>query len=637
MRLGSATALLAGAVFGYVIPAFAQAPRQDAFWARRATGTITLNGVLNEPAWAKAESMVVRYGQDAGVPGSGWKPEAGIAPGDPTFATLKLLVVGNQLYLGARVRDKSIGGSKDFNRFDGFLMSMKDHASLGAPKPPNEYFYVWWFENGTDPQPPGQLPRFKGRWANDDWTIPRTPEQIANWDAVTVVNGLSNSDAAEDVSYTVEMRFNLTPMGYDVTRPQGDIIEWNISIYDCDWFWPIDLFRFSSNRVWWQSPWGLDMWYDEVHIYARPDVNTGSGALPTIRPELYVPNGAAFAAPTVNGTLTEPAWAAAYSFDIRYGDDALRATYPGVGPYRSGQYQPSVNGGMALIEDPADATVKMFFRGDDLYLGFDARDQFVQYYSAHGNPFDRWDGFLVTINEKTLRGPDNNITDRTLKFEVAQNGTAQADGYLATLVGAGNAQVALALKAGTTVDTMGVADTGYTAEMRVHLPALGYPTGLGDGTLWIGVEHMDGDSFGPSSSFAYGNRAWWFREGNSEETRHDCCPIWAYMAPSPPTDAGEVVERLDGYFLAGSYRNPGPRPVIRYALAAPSDVTVELFDVRGRLLQKTALGYQAAGLREFGLGRGAPGSGVYLVRVHVADPETGAQRTALRARMVVVK
>ena len=51
------------------------------------------------------------------------------------------------------------------------------------------------------------------------------------------------------LSYYVEMRFNLTPMGYDVTRPEGDVVEWNISVYDCDWFWPISVTSFSSNRV----------------------------------------------------------------------------------------------------------------------------------------------------------------------------------------------------------------------------------------------------------------------------------------------------------------------------------------------------------------------------------------------------
>src|SRR5512143_580146 len=149
-------ALAAGAVH----PKVAAATPEDVIWARRSTSPITLDGVLNEPAWAKAESISVVYGRDAGVPGSGWKSEAGLfIPSDSTRAVLKFLVFGNQLYFAAVVKDSSIGGSSNWNRFDGLLMSLKDHAATGAPKPPNEYFYCWWYPLLTDPRPPGQGPR----------------------------------------------------------------------------------------------------------------------------------------------------------------------------------------------------------------------------------------------------------------------------------------------------------------------------------------------------------------------------------------------------------------------------------------------------------------------------------------------
>jgi hypothetical protein len=50
--------------------------RPDIIWARRTTSPITLNGQLNEPAWAQAESKFVEYGVENGVPGSGWKLES---------------------------------------------------------------------------------------------------------------------------------------------------------------------------------------------------------------------------------------------------------------------------------------------------------------------------------------------------------------------------------------------------------------------------------------------------------------------------------------------------------------------------------------------------------------------------------
>ena len=168
MRIGFVKVLLACAVLALAIPAFAQTPRLDAIWAKRTNQPITLNGVLNEPAWAKAESVVIRFAQDAGIPGSGWKYEVGVIPSDPTYATLKFLVVGNQLYLGAEVHDQSVGGATDFNRNDGFLMSIKDHASLEEPvRPVHTYNPLVQIENNPQHQSMaprlGSLPAARGR------------------------------------------------------------------------------------------------------------------------------------------------------------------------------------------------------------------------------------------------------------------------------------------------------------------------------------------------------------------------------------------------------------------------------------------------------------------------------------------
>jgi hypothetical protein len=136
MRAGLLTAALVCAAVA--IAATAQAQRADVIWARQAPGaTITLDGVLDEPAWSAAETKVIRYGINNGNPGSGYKEEGGKLAKDSTYAELKFLVVGNQLYLGVTVRDSSVGGGKDFNRFDGLLMSIKDHTAQGlGPKPP---------------------------------------------------------------------------------------------------------------------------------------------------------------------------------------------------------------------------------------------------------------------------------------------------------------------------------------------------------------------------------------------------------------------------------------------------------------------------------------------------------------------
>ncbi len=253
--------------------------------------------------------------------------------------------------------------------------------------------------------------------------------------------------------------------------------------------------RLAYNRVWWQSPWGNAMWYNEVRIHARPEITVNSPVLPFVGPDLVVweVDGTA---PTINGQLTEPIWndPLVYTFDIRWNDNALRQTYPATGPVRSGQFQPTVNGRTANVVDPGDATVKMFLKGTRIYMGFDVRDRAVQYIAD----FDRWDGFIVSATEHTMRGPDQQLLSQKLSFQVAQNGTALAQDYLATLVSQGTAQVALTLKPGTTVDTTGVVpDVGYVAELYFDLTALGFPANLGTGTFFAGVNLLDGDSFTP--------------------------------------------------------------------------------------------------------------------------------------------
>ncbi|MCB1150761.1 hypothetical protein KDK88_04400, partial [bacterium] len=386
------TTILLGALLTTAAAA-AEAPREDVIWARVASGTLTLDGVLNEPEWSAAETKTLVYGTDSGKPGSGWKAEAGWPPSDPTTATFRFLAQGDQLWMAVQVQDASLGGSREFNRFDGLLMALKNHLpDAGSPAPPAEYLYSLWNPDTVDPQPTTQDMNFIGYWGNfpPEGAV-RTPEQIAAWDAVTVFDGTVNDDADTDVGYTIEMRFDVGVMGYDLSKPAGEIVEWNVSVYDTDWFWPLNALQFSSGRVWWQGPWGNASIYNEVRVHVRSDVTTASGAVPDVGAELTVPYMAT-AAVAVDGDLSEPVWSdpSVYTWDMRWGDDALRDTYEGVGPYRAGQYQPPVNGGEALVIDPADATLKMFVQGDMLYMGFDVRDQIVQYHPV----FNRWDGFM---------------------------------------------------------------------------------------------------------------------------------------------------------------------------------------------------------------------------------------------------
>ena len=645
MKGGLIAVLVLAVLAGLASPCFAQAPRKDFIWARSTAGApITMDGILNEPVWAQAESVVVRYGEDSGIPGSGWKTEAGILPSDPTYATLRFLAVSNQIWMGAVVRDKSIGGSNLLDRFDGLLIAIKDHVTSQRPAPPSEYFYSWWYpEDSIAAIQPGRAPNFRGRWTGcsdnpPNCTRTRTAQEIANWDAATIVNGQTNDDAANDVGYTVEMRFNLDPMGYNLTTAQGDAVEFNISIYDCDWFWPLQGI-FSSNRVWFEGPLGNDALFHNARILGRPDVTVGSGAVPTLPPDVRVPAADNFPAPTIDGLLTEQAWQNAPHFDIRFGDDALRASYPGEGPWRSGQYQPAVNGGQAAVLDPGDATVRWFFKADKLYLGFDVRDQVVQYYATNS---DRYDGFIVSINDYSARAAlHNQLVGYKLTFQVGPSAHALAQDELPAFISNNRAQVALALKPGTTLDTLGqTPDQGYTAEMWIDLTKIGYPAGRGDGRIFLGIDLMDGDSFVPLTD-SYGTRTWWqraFAGGRGADGGDPDGPAWGYLDPTlQVVDVQPEPTAPTSLALLGNRPNPlRSKTSVYFTLPRPADVSLEVFDLQGRLVTKQDYGQRPAGASHVIFGGEGMQSGLYMYRLRVKD-ELGGYATTRAGRMMLIR
>ncbi len=642
MKSGLVASIALAALLATALPSQAQAPRKDFIWARKAPSAPTLDGVMNEAAWAQADSMVIHMSQDSGIPGSGWFFEAGIAPTDPTYATLKFLSFGNQIYMGAWIRDKSIGGSNVFNRFDGLLMALKDHSTSQRPAPPLEYFYSWWYpEDSLAAIQVGRMPNFRGRWTgcNDNpsnCTRPRTAEEIANWDAATVVNGTTNSDATNDGGYTIEMRFNLDPIGYNITKAAGDTVEFNISIYDCDWNWPFQGI-FSANRVWWEGPWGHDAFFHNVRILAKPSVTTTSGAAPTVGPDVRIPIADTFADPTIDGHLTEQVWQAAPHFDIRYGDDALRASYPGEGPFRSGQYQPFVNARQAFVVDPGDCTVKWFWKGTKLYLGFDVRDQVVQYVANS----DRYDGFIVSLNDYSARGAENHqLAGYKLTFQVGPTGNALAQDELPPYISNGGAQVALALKPGTTLDTLGqTPDTGYTAEMWLDLTKFGYPADLGDHRIFLGIDLLDGDSYTPFTD-SYGTRTWWQREfagGSGAGGGGPDGPAWGYLDPNmhvtldvnPPVATNTLS-------LIGARPNPfQSRTSVYFTLAEPAAVTMDVFDLAGRRVARREFGERGSGTAHVVFAGEGLKSGLYMYRLRLRGE--GGRESTLAGRMLLTR
>ncbi len=620
----------AGPAWGYLDP-YTSVPgvsikgmeRPDAIWARTTTSPINLDGKLDEPAWSKAETFRLRYNK-AGVliPGSGSRIETGVEPSDPTDAFISFLVHENKLYVGVFVKDASVGGGL-FNRFDGLLMNLRDRSKPDRPVANFEYFYGWVTEGWADPNTGnvGASPGFFG-WAAGDRTV---------WDAVTVVDGISNDDATPDFGYTTELVFDLTARGYDVTSKSGDILEFNISIYDADWQWPLIEEKFSGNRTWWQGPWGNGSAYAIGRIYARPDV-TEDTPLPIIGPDIIIENGADYPAPTVDGNLDEAIWANIAGMDIRFGDDELRSNYGNIGPWRSGQWQPAIDGVTAPVVDPADATLKWFFQGDMLYIGVDVRDQAVW---ALEN-FDQWDGVRIIINDRAARDEwEHNLLRREFTLRFDQNGVIAQD-YFTTLIPEGLAYASFMLKPGSTINDFNDIDTGYNFEIGIDLKGLGYPAGLGDGVLFISATLFDGDNF-PNAADNYGNRVWWMREGG-----WNAGPAWALMDVNTKVPTGVEVGKENklpkSFELLGNYPNPfNPETTIRYAMPENGSVKLRVYDLLGRTVHEQLLGAQAPGVHEVRFNASNIGSGVYFCQIEMTSAKTRQVSKTHVQKMLVIK
>lgn len=618
---------LTAAVFGQSVK------RQDVVWARTTNGAkITLDGKFNEPAWAKAESLVVKYGNSKALPTSGWRAEfQPDAVTDPTNAVVKFLVDGNNLYLGFSIPDSSIGGTKDWARWDAVLMSIKDKSSSSRPLPAAEFFYTWWMAGlgDTGTSWVGRPPRFVGKFGDWDGTG-RTPAAIQAWDAVTFVDGIANDNKPDKGWYT-EMRIDLTALGYDVTKADGDIVELNFSIWDGDNIFGTDPSTVSETRTHWQSPWGNANGNNVGRIYSKPSVTINTASLPEVAPDVIIPNGAKVAAPTIDGSLSEPCWKGAYTFNIAWDDTIVRAKYPGVGPYQSGQWQPElVTGQRPPVLDPSYATVKLFFRDNYLYLGAEINDQIVQGTEV----YDKVDGIGLILGDRVSLNAENAMDFRLLRTNFGMDGKPAAYDFLPSLVDSGYAQYAIKLKGKTTVNTNTDVDSGYVIEMKIDLTKLGYAKDLGDHLLFGGVCLYDGDSFDDPAN-NYGTRTWWFRE-----TSGGPATPWMYMDPNSFITAVEKDKESvipNSLVLNGNYPNPfNPATKISYSAPFSGVASLAVYNQLGQLVSKINAVPVMAGQNKFDFNASGLASGAYFYQIKM-NASTGETFESSIGKMLLLK
>lgn len=597
-------------------------PRKDYVWARdisvAANPTITLDGRLTEAVWAQAESLQIAYGVKDGNPGSGWLTRTpGGTPTDSARATVKFLSdkATNRVFIAVVALDSSVGGA-GWENADGLLAGIYDRKQKASSQVTlHRDIFISWVDSSAE----GALPNLTGG------SLPGAGIVTA----AASVHGVSNSDTnalgqrVADVGWTLELSVALDSIGYRANSDTVDEVQINIDIWDADWRGAADAI---FSKAWWGHEWGNDGGGMAGRILLRQDVNVNTATLPAYDPDWIIRNGSSYPAIVVDGNLNDAVWAGVPSFDVQYGNAALRATYPTIGKDRSGQWNPQMS---QPVVNAGVTKVKLTFQGDKLFLGADVSDRSLNSFASA----TAFDGVQLTM---TL--PIDSLRDKLAhvlpdrRFGIALNAGSPMllwDGVDWTSAIA----YGIALKTGSTIDNNNDVDLGYTLEASFDLSMMGYPAGQQNKTVAIGVTAYDYDITPTSSPGAW---AWWFRESPGKASPAFCVLDNSALVVGVGGDPAESTPFE--FKLRGAYPNPfNPSTVIRFDLPEAGRAGLVLYDVLGRVVRQVDLGILQAGSYEHLLDASSLASGAYYGRVEFIADRTGVRRMSESVRLMLVK
>ena len=617
--------LLVGAalvVCGVTLALAQYTPRKDYVWARdisvAANPTIILDGKLTEAVWAQAESIQIAYGVKDGNPGSGWKTTSlGATPTDGARATIKFLSdkTTNRVYIAVIARDSSVGGA-GWENADGLLAGIYDRRKKASSQVTlHRDVFITWVDSTTE----GSLPNL-------------TSGDLPSHGIVTAgasVNGVSNSDTnalgqrVADQGWTLELAVALDSLGYNANLPTIDEVQLCIDIWDVDWRGAADAIY---SRAWWCNEWGNNGGSTAGRILLRQDVNVNTPVLPAYEPDWVIRNGSSYPAIVVDGNPNDQVWPSVPSFDIQYGNAALRATYPTIGKDRSGEWKTTPG---QTVVNAGVTKVRMVFQGDKLFLAADVADRSLNSFGGD----ETFDGvsLSMTMPIDSLRDQSANYLPNR-RFGIAVNAGSPMllwDGVDWTSAIA----YAVALKPGSTIDNDTDVDLGYTLEASFDLSRMGYPAGQQNKTVAIGVTAHDYDITPTGNP---GTRAWWFREWPGSSSPAFCVLDNSALVVGVGDDpvAGGVLE----FKLHGAYPNPfNPSTTFRFDLPEAGQATVVLYDVLGRTVRQIDLGRLQSGSYARPLDASSLASGAYYGRVEFVADRTGVRRMSESIRLMLVK
>ncbi|HZW39407.1 MAG TPA: T9SS type A sorting domain-containing protein [Ignavibacteriaceae bacterium] len=451
------------ALYMFVLSAFlfsasAQYANPNAYDVINATGTITVDGNMNEAAWNMVPATLV-FGPNfkstvtnLSVTGGASVKVDSLHGFDTTYTYLKVIKQGMKLYIGFTSMDKQVCKFGDSWEGDGLFMKIKNAANE------DKEYKLYFNANGLN------QPMIFENQAPGMGVGVKSPG--------TTTNDTTNIDSG----YTAEMVIYLDSLGY---TPATKSVQVLFNIFDPDYYHagmlPWGTYG-SYYKTWWGSEWGPGM--KKLVFMDDPGnltvLSTGGNL-------------------TIDGILNEPVWNMNFEH-LLFGPGAV-----------GDQYAKTVTGGTQVKTDSLGRTdttfthLKILHNGMKLYIGFYSNDKSVCKFG------DSWEGEGVFLKIKNSAN-----VDKEYKLYFNANGLNQPMIFENQAPGMG---VGVKGSGTTTNDTTNI-DNGYSAEMVIYLDSLGYTTSSTNVPIMINV--FDPDFYqagmvpwGPLGAF---NKTWWGSE-----------------------------------------------------------------------------------------------------------------------------
>ncbi|HLP18001.1 MAG TPA: T9SS type A sorting domain-containing protein [Bacteroidota bacterium] len=558
--------------------------------AKNATGTITLDGKLDEADWNGAPTLLFgngaqlkRTGSELTVTGEADVKSSFDVGGvkysvpntDSSLTRVKFLRKGTDLYIGITSNDKSI--CKFDWEGDGLFLQIKDAANVTKE-------YKLYYQNLND-------------------TI-RYEESVLNSGAgagYLFAGSKVNDTTQVDAGYSAELRVKLASLGYTASVPS---VQLSMNIFDPDGFQhpmaPWDSARGSYYKSWWGSEWGNAF-------------RTVKFAAPFDNPDTIAT--ALAASVTLDGKLTEPEWASAPTLVFGPSNAPKTGTEKTVTDGVDVKALFDVGGVKYSVpyKDTSYARVKFLQKGMNLYIGITSNDKSICKFDWEG------DGMFLMIKNaagvsKQYKLYYQNLND-TIRYEEDILNSGAGAGYLFP---------------GSKVNDTTQVDAGYSAELQVKLASLGFDATVK--SLQVALNVFDPDGFqhpmAPWDS-ARGSyyKSWWGSEwGSAFKT--------IKLQTITSVENNSVIPTV--YSLSQNYPNPfNPSTMVKFSVPQTSVVEIKVYDLIGREVSTLANGTYTAGYYTLQFNAERLATGVYVYRM-TSTPVAGNASTFVETKKLML-